>query len=188
MAEATLIGVDTVASGDWIGKRGRAGWSLYPDSGQALVQLPTTWMGSCDVISGSYLWSVPNDLPTLPQLPSGGRTRRAYNSVAPILVQPRPVGNAPYLLSLYMTEPTNHGRVQTVTARTTGGAVLASAEVGQPTFFTNGAWVVFACRGDVNFEVKQTVGNNAVVFAVVFDPWPQGFVGLSQGFVGHGVF
>lgn len=183
MAQATVLGVDTVTRGEWIGRLGAAGWWISEDTGVTARVPPWLTVINNPPIDRWFTFSDPTNL----RRPGGvgviTSTSRPQSAVTDYMAFDIAAAR-PCVVSAYFSSLDDLDRRAHINWLD-GGATLDETLV----LNTRGVWVRSVVVGAVRLKIGRPGASNYYLGGLFFDPYSPNLVGgLLQGFVGHGVF
>ncbi len=163
-ATASFVTADTTTSGNWQGKYGSTGYSVFGDrtsnpaygTVSAAGQSTWQWAATTTDIRALQKASVAND-----------RIMYCYFSPTSFTMDVNLSGTAAHQVAIYAADYDNFGRAETIDVIDAAtNAVLDSRSISN---FTGGQYLVWNISGHVVLRVTHTAGNNAVLSGIFFN-------------------
>ncbi|RIJ70185.1 PKD domain-containing protein, partial [Nakamurella silvestris] len=158
------VRTDTTTRGNWIGKYGKAGYSI-PNIGTILPAGVTVTSGA----GAAYTWAETSTSPGALQVPPAGTTRRAstwFNNTTGFDVAVTVPDESEYDLSVYVLG-FDAARTESLRVTTPTGAEISPSK--SVTDSGNGTWLTYRIDASVKIEVRKSSGPNAVLSGVFLD-------------------
>ena len=202
MAVARILGQDTVSDGEvgWWDRFGQHGWYFLDNSGTPNYQPPTYLTNFAITVLGNGL--APSvDGPKNPgglAMPAGGVTQVSSidNSFSDptakgLAVAITPDDDDPHLLSIYTYRRDGGVALKFTVHDTSSTAITPVWAVPTPLsgFGSGGYWMRVAYSGAIVIRIEKVSGSSSIpLTGLAFGPYHANHAGITQGFVGHGVF
>jgi PKD repeat protein len=162
-ATASLVGIDTLARGNWQGAYGADGYNVIDGVTSYPAYAQVSASGQSDGV-----WSQATTDPRALAIPGGGRVAAAWGASTSFTIDINLTDAQRHWLALYLVDFNALGRTERVDVLDAkSSALLASQTVSN---FTAGEYLVFSVNGHVTVRVTDLAGPNAVLSGLFFGP------------------
>jgi hypothetical protein len=164
--QATFVGVDTAAQGDWKTK--------YGSDGQVIAGLGSSLPTDVVVNHSNQTWTwdtSSGDPRALNKYSDSGRVAAAWYSPGQCVFDVNINSAQPKQVALYLLDWDNSGRVEDITVTdAANGATLLTKRIDK---FSGGQYLIFNAKGSIRIAAKLVSGPNAVVNGIFFGDAPK---------------
>ena len=161
-ATVTFVKTDSTSEGNWQSSYGADGYNVLGGASSYPSYATVTPSGQT-----LYVWAPSSTDPrALENANASGRVAAAWYSATSFNLNVNVSGGTAHQMALYLLDWEGSGRTETVNIYdVASGTLLDNRTVSN---FTNGQYLVWTIKGNVNVQISSTAGPNAVLSGIFF--------------------